>query len=106
MQTVYDSVGYKTYYGSSNNVLLDEGTQEIEKKWTDTEGNIWYETQGVNIGQSPNVGTKWQALYKVDKSKMALSLWINTVNEYDPSMYPTENDPKGNVEYHCHRVEK
>ncbi len=103
METVIDSVGFKTYYGSTNNVVLNEATLEIEKKWTDAQGNIWYKVRGLFVGQSPYVGTKFQALYEVHKSNTALKSQANTVNQYDPSSYPTENGPKATNEYSYHR---
>jgi hypothetical protein len=106
MQTVFDSVGFKTYYGSTNNVVLNEATLEIDKKWTDAQGNIWYRALGLCVGQSPYVGTKFQALYEVDTSKTELKCKLNTVNEYDPSNYPTENGSEATNEYSFHRVEK
>jgi hypothetical protein len=106
MQTVYDSVGFRTYYGTANDVLLNEATQEIENKWTDIEGNVWYKTRGVFVGESPYLGTKFQALYEVNKSKTMLTCWANTVNEYDSSNYPQEYAPKANFESHYHRAER
>lgn len=105
-ETVVDSLGFKTYYGSSNDVLLNEATQQIESKWTDAEGNIWYKVLGVYAGESPYVGKKFQALYKVYKSKAQLSLQLSLVIQYDPSNYPTESGPKADYVWNYHRVPK
>ena len=106
MQTVIDSVGFKVYYGETNTVELNEATLDMEKKWTDADGNVWYKTLGVFVGESPYAGTKFQALYKVFKSKTELECWVNTVNGYDPKNYPAESAPTGTNEYSYFRVEQ
>lgn len=105
-QTVYYSAGFKIYFRSTDNILLDEATQEIEKKWTDTQGNIWYKTLGLFVGKSPHAGSKFQALYEVDNSKTELTCWVNTVYQYDSSKYPPESNPKADYEFHYHFVEQ
>lgn len=104
-QKVIDSVGWKIYYGTSNDVLLDEATLQIESKWTDERGNIWYKVLGVFSGSSSEVGNKFQILYMVNKSNTKLWEKLNMAIEYDPSNYPTENG-SATTEYFYDRASK
>jgi hypothetical protein len=86
--------GYKNYAKISNSVPFEEGTEQIDSKWTDTEGNIWYKTfSTVTIGVYK--GYRFQSLVKISKSgTISESVSISIAHQdFKPAYYPTKIDP-------------
>lgn len=93
-KAVVTADGYKHYIKVSDSVPSEEGTEQINSKWTDTEGSIWYKTFGAaTTGQYK--GYKYQALVKLSKSgTVQESVFIAIgFEEFDPKKYPTKIDP-------------
>ena len=61
--------GWKQYSKILDTDRLQEGTAQIESKWTDSDGNIWYKRRIiVTAGNLADAGTKDQELDKLSKS--------------------------------------
>jgi len=81
----------KEYDDLSGSTLLAEGPSRIDKKWTDSDGNIWYEayerlTTGVYAGYD------FQRLFKLSKSSTVLE-YVQNFGYVGPNNYPTKIDP-------------
>ena len=66
------------YRNITDHLAVGKGPQEIAKKWTDSEGNIWYNTFGE--GSNRNKVIKWQELDKLSKSGDVMeyvSVWLS-----------------------------
>ena len=90
--------GYKLYLRISDTKPFEEGTEQISEKWTDSEGNVWYKTNGTVtfgiFGGHDYEGFKWQCLYKFNKSgTVQESTWVH-VFDFSHDMYPLKIDPK------------
>ncbi len=104
---VITAEGYKNYVAMSDTESLEEGTMEIESKWTDSEGNIVYKVFGVRT-KGYFTGYKFQNLVKIsDSGKVAE--WVSRnvgLKEFDPSRYPIKVDPKDPTYDILYRVEE
>ncbi len=88
---IIDSSGYTGYRNITDHLAVGKGPQEIAKKWTDSEGNIWYNTFGE--GSNGDKVIKWQELDKLSKSGDVMeyvSVWLS---DFDSNKYPTKIDP-------------
>ena len=90
----------KRYRLLSDSTPLDEATFEIDAKWTDSDGNIWYRTHGVQT-----TGTYKDYTYvELDKVNNAGTIWeaqffpLAYKVEIDPAYAPKAFDP--NSSYH------
>jgi hypothetical protein len=68
--------GYKLYSKISDSVPSEENTWQIDSKWTDSEGNIWYKTFGT-VTMGTYKGARWQELEKLSKSG---TVWERALN--------------------------
>jgi len=86
--------GYECYSGISDSTPYETGTEQIETKWTDPEGNIWYKTFGTVTG-GIGKGYRWQDLIKISKSGRVRESENDPIGtmEFSPSKYPTKIDP-------------
>jgi hypothetical protein len=83
--------GFKQYYQIADTVpTYSEGTLEIENKWQDAQGNIWYKSLATDL---PG-GEKFQTLVKISKSATVYERVYAEVFEFSPKNYPTRIDPK------------
>ena len=90
---VKSSDGFKDYFPLDESTPFRGGTEEIFKKWTDTDGNIFYQT--LNTFTSGPIGVKTQCLCKVSQSGTVLEMvWRQTGTEIDPNKFPAKIDPK------------
>jgi len=81
----------KEYDEVSGSTLLAKGPSRIDRKWTDSDGNIWYEayerlTSGVYAGYD------FQRLFKLSKSATVLE-YVQHHGYSGPKNYPTKIDP-------------
>ena len=92
----YKLLGYKLYSGVSDSDPFEIGTEKIDSKWTDSEGNIWYKTLGT-LTAGEYKGTKFQCLYKISKSATVCEFAYRYIGmgEFNPSQYP-KNIPSNN----------
>jgi len=83
---------FADYYPASYNKPYQGGKSEIFKKWTDSEGNVFYNTYVTIIFGSP--GYKTQDLCKVSKSGTVLEMqWVG-VSDFGPEKFPSAFDAK------------
>ena len=82
---------YGWYHMISDSVPYEEGTYEVDRKWTDAEGNIWY-----RILCTAKTGTwkDYKGQWLIELSKSA-TVWECTWSLYSPSQEVNpENYPK------------
>ena len=83
--------GFKQYSRMTDTVpTYSAGTEEIESKWQDAEGNIWYRLYVTDL---PG-GEKFQTLAKISKSGTVYERVYNEVAEFSPKSFPAKIDPK------------
>ena len=87
--------GWKQYSKISDTDRLQEGAAQIESKWTDSDGNIWYKRRiTVTAGNLADPGTKDQELDKLSKSATVWESVFVLVGNWHPELYPPTIDPK------------
>ena len=87
--------GFMNYKLISDTIpTYNEGTQQIESKWQDAEGNIYYRLFGT-ITAGAGEGMKFQTLGRVSKSGTIYEKVTAMVGEFNPNAYPTAIDPSG-----------
>ena len=85
-------------YGSTEALPTFTWMLRIDDKWTDTDGNIWYEVFAVGTGCFKGHST--QELYKLSKSGSVMERALEmTTGEDDPALYPKGVDPNAPVSY-------
>jgi hypothetical protein len=80
----------------SDTTPYDNATYEIDAKWTDSEGNIWYKVHGIQTSG------QWKGYTYVELDKLSKSgiVWegqytsIGLNAKVDAMSYPKELDPK------------
>ena len=81
----------KEYDDLSGSTLLAEGPSRIDRKWTDSDGNIWYEVYERLTG-GVYAGNDFQRLFKLSKSATVLE-YVQNYGYVGPNNYPTKIDP-------------
>jgi hypothetical protein len=67
---------------------------QIVKCWSDSEGNVWFNTQGTVIeGPHKNSAPKVQTLERINKTGTLLEVMVRGVAEFNPKSFPTKIDP-------------
>jgi len=96
-KTVQFVGGYKDYDLITDPTPTGEGIEQIMKKWTDADGNIWYWTFGkITVGRY--AGVQWQCLSKISHNgTLKEEVVVAPAYEFDPNN-PAELDP-GNRTY-------
>ncbi len=86
---------YELYFGKSDSVKFANSNWEIEAKWTDSEGNIWYKTFGTHTDGMFD-GYRWQEIDKLSKSGTVWERQLNPIagGDFSPNYYPTKIDPE------------
>lgn len=85
--------GWTEYFNVSDSVPLDKRKKEIDRKWTDSDGNIWYRIFGTAISGSYKM--KYKELDRLSKSGAVLeSVFTEAYPDFDSAEYPTKIDPK------------
>jgi len=102
-KSVVNTDGYKNFVNVSDSVPFEEGTRQIDSKWIDSEGDIWYKTFGT-VTTGVYKGYKYQALVKISKSRTVSEFVFRSIGflEFDPNDYPTKidpNDPTYTIQY-------
>jgi hypothetical protein len=91
--------GYKDYIKISNTKTYSTGIEEIAKKWTDSDGNVFYHSFST-IMSGPNAGYRIQNLMKFSKSgTVREQMWAQAKGNFDESGYPTQIDPTDAMHY-------
>ena len=93
-KSVITADGYKSFLHTSDVIPQEEGTMVIDSKWTDADGDIWYEILGtVTTGQWK--GYNFQALEMLSNSgnvKESVFQPIGLGTKFSPKYYPTKID--------------
>jgi hypothetical protein len=93
------SVGsIEEYRKVADSVPLDKITYEIDSKWTDSGGNIWYRFSCKQIS-GPNIGVEFTTLSKLSESATVLEYVFKVTSWYGIVSYPTQIDAKSDT-YH------
>jgi hypothetical protein len=91
--------GYKDYSKISDRKSYAEGTEQIAKKWTDSDGNIWYHAYGT-ITSGVYAGFQFLNLMKFSKSgTVREQIWAQALGNFDDSSYPSKIDPTDTMHY-------
>jgi hypothetical protein len=85
--------GYRDFAMMTFTKPAAEGTEEISRRWTDSAGDIWYETFGT-VTSGPDTGKKFQALTRISKSWTVRETVSVTVGDFSPDGYPGAIDPQ------------
>lgn len=97
-KAVYDAGGWEEYTKVSDARAIDGGTWAINSKWTDAQGNIWYE-----VFCSPTTGwaagIDYEALYKLSRSSTILECVYKQTSQSQGISYPSKIDPTSDT-YH------
>ena len=92
-KTVISADGWKNYTNITDSVPMEEGTSQIESKWTDSDGNIWYKSFGIANGRGFK-NAKVQSLTRISKSGTVLEVVARpALSKFDSDKYPTMIDP-------------
>lgn len=91
---------YEDYYPASAGTPFRGGKQEIIRKWTDSDGNVFYETVDTFTFGSIK-GIKTYNLWKVSNGRAVMEM-----NWSEGAQFPKEIDPKGYNYFIFHRSEK
>lgn len=88
----YPDGSFEDYSMISDTTAIDGGISKIIRKWTDSEGNTWYNcfdtfTKG-NIK-----GLRTQTLWKISNGGAVGEFVYNEVGDLDPNQFPTKLDP-------------
>ena len=85
---------FNEYYPASNTKPFRGGTAEIARKWTGSDGGIYYYVLYTNtFGTEKGRKTAW--LCRVSESGKVLEMmWHSVGLTLDPAKMPTEIDPK------------
>ena len=87
---------FADYFPASYSKPYEGGKSEIVKKWTDSEGDVYYDTYDTMTFGSTMELTKFQCLKKVSKSGTVLEWnWV-TVSDFGPEKFPSTLDPAKN----------
>ena len=100
---VYGSGEWKDYHTVADSVPVDQGTLEIDRKWTDASGNIWYRSYRI-IKMGPAVGSEFTMLSKLSKSAAVLEYVYKHSWPYAPVTYPTQIDTTSDTYHIFYRV--
>jgi len=84
---------FANYFPASYSKPFQGGKSEIFKKWTDSEGSVYYNTFDTLAFGSYSMD-KTQCLWKVSKSGTVLeTIWVG-VSEFRPDKFPSTLDTK------------
>ncbi len=88
---------FEYYFPASYSKPYQGWKSEIIKKWTDSDGNVYYQTYDTLVFGGTMEHTRFQALKKISRSGAVLEWnWV-TVSEFRPEKFPSELDPTKNV---------
>lgn len=95
--------GYKDYYLNTDPTpTAGEGTEQIMKKWTDADGNIWYWTFG-KVTTGTYAGAQYQTLSKISHNGTLRELVVAlAAYGFNPNN-PVEIDPSNSTYRVYHR---
>jgi len=89
---VLDASSFSEYSTPASEKPNTHGTMQIVRKWTDSEGNIWYQTYEVSDDYWGIKNAPHQTLHKLSKSATVwehVGLWVD---HHDPRFFPDKLD--------------
>ena len=95
-----ETIHVQDFYDVDGKSSLREVTQEVDRKWTDAEGVVWYRTYGT-ITSGLGKGLRYQSLFKLSKSGQMLEMVHRWVHEFGPENFPNTVEPSGE-QYHIY----
>lgn len=98
-KVVIDSDGSFSYYFPASYSKPYQGWKtEVFREWTDSEGNVYYQTYDTLIFGGTMEHTKFQCLKRVTKSGTILEWNWTTVSAFSPEKFPPAIDPTKNIQ--------
>jgi hypothetical protein len=85
--------GFMDYILGSDTKPFEQGTEQIESKWADKDGVIWYKAVGTYTIGGEHPGLKFQQLIKISGSGKVLESALSPVLDFSSKNYPTKLDP-------------
>jgi hypothetical protein len=84
----------RNYTHLSDSAAVEEAKDQIVKCWSDSQGNVWYTSQGtIIVGPHKNTVPRIQTLTKISQSGTFLETMMRGVVEFNPKNFPTKIDP-------------
>jgi hypothetical protein len=91
--------GYRDYSKVADEKPYAAGTEQIAKKWTDSDGNVWYHAYGT-VTSGAYAGFRFQNLMKFSKSgTVREQMWTTAVGNFDDSGYATRLNSTDTMHY-------
>lgn len=91
--------GYKDFKKASDDKPYAAGTEQVAKKWTDSDGNVWYHAYGT-VMSGPYAGFRFLNLMKFSESgTVREQMWAQAFGSFDDSPYPSEIDSTDKTHY-------
>ena len=85
---VVSADGFKEYANVSSSYPNVEASQQIDSKWTDSNGNIWYKVSG-KINTGPWKGQSFKGLEKLGEAGSVLEMVVNAFQgDFNSAKYP------------------
>lgn len=84
---------FEEYSNFADRLPTWSGTERIDDRWTDAEGNVWYKTFRT-LAAGSSEGTLRQTLRKISNAGANHEVVFTEVQAFDPSRYPSGIDPK------------
>jgi len=88
-----DAASLKEFNIPSNPEPNQQFALQIDRKWTDPQGNIWYQTEETVTGAYLK-GSKHQMLHKLSKDGTVWESMGTWVDRFDAREFPAKIDPK------------
>ena len=101
---VIDSSGYSAYRFISDANRYWRGSEIIDSKWMDSEGNVWYKAYSSHA--TDQAAIIFQSLCKLSKSSTVRESVYLVCPKYTPGSYPAKIDPQDRSYTIYHRAEK
>jgi hypothetical protein len=92
---------FEEYANVADSYPSVEVTQQIDSKWTDSSGDVWYKAAG-KINTGPWKGRNFKALEKLSKDASVLEMVVSAYQgNFDSADYPSkiEHNPSANGGY-------
>jgi len=89
--------GSRDYNRIDDTIPAFESKAQLNDKWTDSDGNIWYTRFGTVVS-GLYAGEKWQSLERISRAGNVREWVVKMVSDFSPKNYPTAIDP-ADLEY-------
>ena len=85
---VVSADGFKEYSNASSSYPSVEVAQQMDTKWTDSKGSVWYKVFG-NIKTGPWKGQNFKALERLSEAGSVLEIVVNAFQgDFNSAKYP------------------